>query len=184
MESFTGLTPEAFARGYIVAYADHALANDPNVLTDAGSIPKLVGDKWCVDPKRVYLTGHSDGGSMAIGVEINQFSPIAAVAPSAAGVSASTLQGIPCPSPPIATMVMHSSGDQLFPVSYGTDEASWFAKCDGCMGTGGAHADGCLPRTGCADGTEVVYCQGTAPHGVWPNLNASILDFFDAHRAP
>jgi polyhydroxybutyrate depolymerase len=121
---------------------------------------------------------------MALGVEVNQFSPVAAVAPSAAGVSANTMQGIPCPSPAIATMIMHSSGDQLFPVSYGTDETSWFAKCNQCTGTGSPRADGCVPHTGCAGGADVLYCQGSAPHGVWPSLNSSILDFFDAHRAP
>ena len=41
--------------------------------------------------------------------------------------------------------------------------------------------NGCLPYRGCMAGNEVLYCEGSAPHGVWPGLDADMLDFFDRH---
>jgi polyhydroxybutyrate depolymerase len=189
-ESFTGLTPEAQKRGYIIAYADNSLFSSQRALMEcqesAGAIPAVTA-QWCVDPKRIYVTGHSNGGSLTECVGAKQFATLAAIAPSAAGISASVLPMLGCPSVPLPVMDMHSSGDQLFPISqgFGQQVAQWWATCDGCGSTPSApDSDGCIDYSGCSSGVEVRYCQGTAAHGVWPGLNTAIFNFFDKFTAP
>lgn len=179
-ETFVKLTTPATARGYVIAYASHITPQYNADFEEAATIPARVAEKWCIDLTRVYLTGHSDGGSIATLVAMYGLFDAAAIAPSAAGAYTAGLAGITCP-PPLGVMVMHSSGDQLFPISqgFGAGVADWWAKCFACDPNPGAPlADGCVPHTGCAGGVEVQYCQGKAVHGVWPSLNTSILDFF------
>src|SRR6185437_15331060 len=59
LEQFTGLTPPAKARGYLVAYADHIAGAPLGPIEDAATILGQVAARYCVDPKRVYVTGHS-----------------------------------------------------------------------------------------------------------------------------
>ena len=63
-ERLTGLTTEATARGFIIAYPDHLRLSLP-VLEELATIPALVASKWCIDETRIYLTGQSDGGMAA-----------------------------------------------------------------------------------------------------------------------
>jgi polyhydroxybutyrate depolymerase len=189
-ESFTGLTPEAQKRGYIIAYADNSLFNaqraETEVQESAGAIPAVTA-QWCVDPKRIYVTGHSNGGTITEVIGAQQLATLAAIAPSAAGISASVFQMVGCPSAPLPEMEMHSSGDQLFPISqgFGAQVAQAWAKCDGCGSSPSPpDSDGCIDYSGCSSGVEVRYCQGTAAHGVWPGLNKAIFNFFDQFTAP
>jgi polyhydroxybutyrate depolymerase len=139
-EAFTGLTPDALAAGMVVAYPDHRSPSSSSVIEDLGRIPGEVAARWCIDPERIYLTGHSDGGSTASVVAIWELldpAP-AAVAPSAAGVDVSWVESAGCPAP-IPVMVLHSSGDTLFPVSegFGEEVAEWWAACNACGPTPG-----------------------------------------------
>src|SRR5262245_32473791 len=61
-ERFYGLTREATAAGFIVAYPDH-VALSRWTFDQLGQVAAAVAASWCVDPRRVYLVGHSDGGS-------------------------------------------------------------------------------------------------------------------------
>jgi polyhydroxybutyrate depolymerase len=179
-EWFTGLTPPALEAGYIVAYADWRSPQYSAYVADLGSIPAKIAERWCVDENRVYLTGYSDGATMtSLMVIWEQVEPRpAAIAPSAAGVSAAYLAGQTCP-PPVPVMVLHSSGDTLFP-GYGAQAATWWAECNGCdPEPGDPAADGCVAYTGCVEDVEVRYCEGTGAHGYWQDLNESMLQFFE-----
>jgi len=186
-EAFTGLTTQARARGYIIAYADNVGPESLEVIEQAaGTIPAVTA-RWCVDPKRIYVTGHSNGGTLAEVIGAQGFAPVAAIAPSAAGMKSSTFTSLGCPAAPLPEMEMHSSGDQLFPLSegFGAHIAEMWAAFDGCSPTpGDADANGCIHYTGCAGNAEVDYCEGTAPHGVWPHLNDAIFDFFARFVGP
>ncbi len=180
-ESFTGFTAPARARGYLVAYVDHISPASDAAIARAGEVPDAVAAQWCIDPARVYLTGHSDGGSLSTLIAMRQLARVAAIAPSAAGLSDQNTARIMCRDP-LAVMVMHSSGDMLFPLTrgFGAPVAQWWAQCAMCGTTpGGPESDGCVVYPTCAAGSEVRYCQGSSAHGVWPRLNESILDFFD-----
>jgi polyhydroxybutyrate depolymerase len=179
-EDLTGLTTEATARGFIVAYPDHLRLSIP-VLEEMATIPGLIAKKWCVDEKRVYLAGQSDGG---MAVEAISFLPQTrgtadAIAPSAAGVNGKDLAEYTCPEP-LPVMVMHSAKDQRFP-GYGAEAAGWWAKCNRCEPTPGPRQpNGCVAYGNCAGGVPTLYCEGTGEHEDWPPVNKALLDFFSA----
>jgi len=177
-EDFVHLTQEATAAGFIVAYADHRKMT-PETIEELAEIPGLIEQKWCIDKKRIFLTGHSDGGTAAMAIAfINGTKHIpAAIAPSAAGIRGEDLKAYQCPNP-LPVMIMHSSQDNLFP-GYGKEAIQWWAACNGC-GTADlvTDAEGCVTYTGCTNNVTTRYCEGTGTHSEWPGKNKAIIDFF------
>ncbi len=180
LEVFTGLGPDATARGYVTAFVEWF---DPVVAAnraDADTIRVDIANKWCVEPTRVFLAGHSDGGSMATLYALDGPS-IAAVAPSAAGIDEDDGPAFGC-NGAIPAMVIHSADDMIFPApNFGLGAASFWAGCSSCGALGAPDADGCADYSGCAEGSEVRYCETSGSHYQWYGLNAAMLDFFDRH---
>lgn len=177
-ERLTGLTTEATRAGFVVVYADHKQLNIQTV-EQLGKIPELVAKEWCIDEKRIYATGHSDGGtaSLALAVLDKTKKIPSAIAPSAAGWTGKDLEEFQCRDP-IPVMVMHGRNDSLFP-GWGAQTSSWWAKCNSCDVTKTQPVDGgCLVYQGCASGGATLYCEGAGSHRDWPNLNRVMLDFF------
>ena len=177
-EEFMDLTQEATAAGFIVAYADHRKMT-PETIEELAQIPGLIEKKWCIDKKRIFLTGHSDGGTTAMGIAfINGTKHIpAGIAPSAAGIRGEDLKEYHCPNP-LPVMVMHSSHDTLFP-GYGKEAIQWWAACNGCETASPVKdADGCVTYKGCKNNVTTRYCEGTGKHPEWPGRNKAIIDFF------
>src|SRR5262249_27624349 len=114
-ERMTGLTTQATGAGFVVVYADHRPLGIPSVGQFA-TIPRAVAMKWCIDEKRVSVTGHSDGGTVALALAVldRTKSVPAAIAPSSAGWTGKDLEGYQCPMP-LPVMVMHNRRDGLFP---------------------------------------------------------------------
>lgn len=177
-ERATGLTKIATGQGFLITYADHVRTSIP-AIEDLSAIPSLAAKKWCIDTTRVYLTGHSDGGTVALAMAIldrTKHIP-AAIAASAAGFTKADLAGFECPKP-LPVMIMHSANDGLFP-GYGKDAASWWAACNQCeLSARKRLPSGCETYPKCAHGVATRYCEGTQPHAQWPALNQSIIDFF------
>jgi len=177
-EDFVHLTQEATAAGFIVAYADHRTMT-PKTIEELAEMPGLIEQKWCVDKKRIFLTGHSDGGTVAIAIAFlsgTKHIP-AAIAPSAAGIRGEDLKAYQCPNP-IPVIVMHSSQDTHFP-GYGKEAIQWWAACNGCDTTSPVKdADGCVTYTGCKNNVTTRYCEGMGTHSEWPGNNKAIIDFF------
>ncbi|MEO6307653.1 MAG: hypothetical protein ABIO96_00390 [Nitrospiraceae bacterium] len=177
-ENFVSLTHEATAAGFIVAYADPRTMT-PKAIEELAEIPGLIEKKWCIDKKRIFLTGHSDGGTTAMAIAfINGTKHIpAAIAPSAMGIRGEDLKAYLCPNP-LPVMVMHSSQDSHFP-GYGKEAIQWWAACNGC-GTADLvkDADGCVTYKGCTNNVTTRYCEGTGTHSEWPGKNKAIIDFF------
>jgi polyhydroxybutyrate depolymerase len=176
-ERLTGFTPMATGAGFVVAYADHARNGIP-AIEELSTIPALVARKWCIDETRVYLTGHSDGGTVATAIAVmdkTKHIP-AAIAPNAAGFTKADLAGFKCRSP-LPVMIMHSARDRLFP-GFGAEAAAWWAACNRCDPTPRRLADGCVIYPNCAEGVATRYCEGQSPHSRWPDMNQSIIDFF------
>lgn len=185
-ERFTGLTADATAAGFVVAYADRRRLSI-EVIAELGTIPSLIAAQWCINPKRVYLTGHSDGGTVALALLEKTTAIPAALAPSAAGIRGTDLAAFACPAPrPV--MVMHSANDTHFP-GFGTEAAAWWAACNRCDPTpSDPMLNGCRAYPNCAGGAATWYCEGTGSHAAWPALNDSLIKFFsavgDAHARP
>jgi polyhydroxybutyrate depolymerase len=179
-EKYIYLTQEATAAGFIVAYADHRKMST-EAIVELAEIPGLIEKKWCIDKKRIFLTGHSDGGTIAMGIAfINGTKHIpAAIAPSAVGIRGEDLKEYHCPNP-LPVMVMHSSHDTLFP-GYGKEAIQWWAACNGCETASSViDADGCVTYRGCKNNVTTRYCEGTGRHPEWPGKNKAIIDFFRA----
>jgi len=175
-ERHTGLTPAATAAGFIVAYADHRRLSLP-VLDDLATIPAAIAARWCVDPGRVYVTGHSDGGTAAAAMAFRAddgFTP-AGIAPSAAGINADDLATYACPQP-LPVIILHSADDKLFP-GFGRSAAQWWAACNGCATTTHATRERCIEFDHCPERARVRYCEGDGSHRRWPARNATLLQF-------
>ena len=177
-EDFVHLTQEATAAGFIVAYADHRTMT-PKAIEELAEMPGLIEKKWCIDKKRIVLTGHSDGGTTAMAIAfLNGTKHIpAAIAPSAAGIRGEDLKAYRCPNP-LPVMIMHSSQDTLFP-GYGKEAIQWWAACNGCEATPPVQdGDGCVTYKGCKNKVATRYCEGTGSHTTWPGSNQAIIEFF------
>lgn len=177
-ERFVGLTTAATGAGFVVVYADHRQLDIP-AIEQFGTIPGLVAKEWCIDERRVYATGHSDGGtaSLALAVLDKTKKIPAAIAPSAAGWTGKDLEPFQCPAP-IPVMIMHGKNDSLFP-GWGAQTSAWWAGCNRCDITKTKIIEGgCRAYQGCASGGATLYCEGTGSHRDWPNLNQVMLKFF------
>ena len=177
-ERFMSLTQEGTAAGFVVAYADNRRLS-PEALEALAEIPGLIEKKWCIDKNRVFLTGHSDGGTIAMGIGFlkgTRHIP-AAIAPSAMGIRGEDLKEQSCPNP-LPVMIMHSSRDSLFP-GYGKEAIQWWATCNGCETASPVKdSDGCITYRSCKNNVTTSYCEGTGTHREWPGKNKAIIEFF------
>lgn len=175
-EKNIGLTQLATTAGFIIAYADHPELS-PTSTIELGTIPGLIAKQWCVDPQRVVLTGHSDGGTSAMALAFMSGTKQIpkAIAPSAAGISYQDLRDRKCPDP-LPVMIMHSGKDRLFP-KYGEQASGWWAACNHCDPIPDKMANGCMAYANCAKGVKTWYCEGDKPHPQWPGINDVLMDF-------
>lgn len=177
-ERMAGLTRPGTRAGFIVAYADSRRLSIP-VIRQLGRIPRLIARTWCIDERRIFLTGHSDGGTAALALAILDDTKTlpAGIAPSAAGFSGEDLARYTCPAP-LPVLVLHSARDRHFP-GYGGQSARWWAACNRCDAEKVRPVgDGCVAYEGCARGGPIWYCEGANGHAKWPGLNETLLRFF------
>lgn len=174
-ERYYSLTAAATAAGFLVAYPQH-MRLSPHTLEALGAVPAQVASKWCIDPRRVYFLGHSDGGSVSMGVTFLDKSalPPAAIVASGAGIRGSDLAHYRCPQPTRITL-LHSTEDERF-AGFGEEAIAWWAKCNAC-GARAATSDGegCYAYQGCAATTR--FCPTRGKHARWPGVPAAILNF-------
>jgi polyhydroxybutyrate depolymerase len=225
-----GLTSEASAqqvysqadevaaeRGYLVAYPQGLgrsfnggsccsnLGQPAHQADDVGfgrAIVDALAERICIDRRRVYSTGMSNGGYMSEWNACQAADLYAAVAP----VSAMGLMQQGCaPSRPIPLLAFNGTNDSL--VSYAGSQASitqWLAR-NGCEGEPQRTNYGpsyCDAWTECTAGVEVVHCTITEMGHCWPgnpialpgfcmdggldHMHATpmLFDFFDRFRLP
>ena len=194
------MNPVADKRNFIVAYPDGIGAswNAGDCCGDAWTnsvddvkfvkdlLAKINGD-YCIDPKRVYATGMSNGGFFSYRLACDMADVFAAVAPvaGAQGISADRCH----PSRPVPILQFHGTSDPVVPYNGGTPispinfggpitfrSASettdiWRAK-DGCLESshriynkGDAICD---EWSGCRGGSDVTLCQIDQGGHTWP----------------
>jgi polyhydroxybutyrate depolymerase len=155
----------------------------------------------CVDAKRIYATGLSNGGFMSHRLACERADRFAAVAPVAAMNGMTTCS----PSRPPSVIAFNGTADPL--VDYGlakTSITAWVTR-NGCNATptetfnnGDSHCD---TYSGCTDGAEVVLCTVEDGGHTWPGgmdlsalgfgkttqdliANDAMWDFFEKHPLP
>jgi polyhydroxybutyrate depolymerase len=153
-----------------------AVATEVDDIAFVRAILDEAAEKLCVDPRRVFATGMSNGGffSHRLGCELSD--RIAAIAP-VAGTMGMTSCAPPRPVPVIA---FNGTADPLVPyagsVELGfeaveTAFAGWAAR-DGCAGAPVetfAQGDArCLTHASCASGAAVTQCTIDGGGHTWP----------------
>ena len=166
---------------------DSEAARNPDVaLFDA--LLFSLGNAACVDMKRVFLTGFSNGAYMANQLACRRGDRVRAVVTHAGGGPYEN-QGryddeghLLCAGKAVAAMVVHGDRDGTVATTEGDASlAHWrFAnRCNG--GTGKAVPAPCQAALGCAQ--PVVSCRISGlGHSVWAEGKAATWAFFDALR--
>lgn len=130
----------------------------------------------CIDQRRIYATGMSNGGFFASLLGCRLAERIAAIAP-VAGVM--PLQAC-APARPVAALIMFGRADRIVPIALAQAGRDWWRGIDGCGAA--QEIDGCTSYAGCR--ADVVACEGPQAHR-WPaDATERIWRFFAAHPRP
>jgi len=178
-ERHTHLTKEATEAGFIISYANNKRLS-LKVLKQLSSLSKDIQEKWCINPNRIYYTGHSDGGTISNALTFlpDLDTKPTAIAPSAAGMDKKSLEQYSCPKP-LPVMVFHNTDDSHFE-GYGKQAADWWANCNQCNNElSPADVNGCRSYNNCPTGAKTYYCEGPGSHADWPNKNKVLIKFFN-----
>jgi polyhydroxybutyrate depolymerase len=191
MRGGTGLAELARTDGVVVAYPQGhegvALLGTtgvgwdmrPDQTTDRDFLRALLDQlerERCIDPRRVYATGMSNGGFLASLLGCQLADRLAAVAPVAGALDL----GDCVPARPMPILLLYGSADEVVPPDLIRRGVAWWAGRNACGAP--APSDGCTRWTGCS--ADVVACEGPQPHR-WPaDATTKIWRFFAAHARP
>ncbi len=178
-ESFTGWTPFAAAKKFIVAYpqgrpSEYSGAWDPYTANsaDVSYLRQVVADisaTWCVDPQRVHADGWSNGAVMSQRLACAAADTFASVTSYGGGTP--TLAGFATgcsPSRPISVGLFAGQFDFTY-AGLGQNTTEWRAV-DGCGATPVSTSDsyGSTKTYSCAAGTKVVSRVVSFTSHNWP----------------
>ncbi|MDJ0766489.1 MAG: PHB depolymerase family esterase [Myxococcota bacterium] len=177
---FSNMNPTAEARGFIVLYPNgfenswnggaccgEAAEQDLNDVGLMGALVDDVSTKLCIDRKRVYATGMSNGGYMSHRLACEGSDLFAAVAPVAGALGISDCT----PPRPMPVLAFNGMEDNL--VNYDSGKAAiehWLAS-NGCSDTPATETFNdsyCETYADCNDGISVVFCSMTPMGHCWP----------------
>jgi polyhydroxybutyrate depolymerase len=214
-ELYLKLGPVALERGYLYLtpggtfddsnsryWNDWPGDHGGSTVDDVGYLTKLIADvraAYNIDPRRIVLTGHSNGGAMTYRMACEVTETLAAIA-VLAGDMPVDVASLCKPKAPLH--VLHVHGDKDPAVTYETnaknlgaeDCVAFWAKHGGCSGEASASpldltkdeagAETLITRaTGCTGGSVELWTLVGAGHV--PTFNPSyaeaLFDFFDAH---
>lgn len=183
--SFSQMNPVADANGFVVVYPAglNASFNAGNCcgasamtgVDDLDFVRAVVADaetKICIDTKRVYETGFSNGGMMAYELACNAADLFAAVAPTEGDN-----ETISChPSRPVPLAAFQSLGDPVITAPNAQKSATAWATQVGCTDASPAQTTkagfACQEWSSCSGGAQVWYC--TMPGGThYPPLGSA-----------
>jgi polyhydroxybutyrate depolymerase len=137
-------------------------------------LDELEGDH-CIDRRRIFATGMSNGGLFASLLGCALADRLAAVAPVAGAIDLRDC----VPARPRPVLLIHGRADRIVRPEMVHRARDWWARTNGCRTT--SERDGCLHHGGCA--ADVVYCEGPHAHR-WPgDATERIWRFFQAHPA-
>ncbi len=180
-----------------------------NHIDDVGFLSALIGKlerDYPVDPRRIFVTGISNGGMMSYRLACELAGKVAAIAPVEGA------QDLPChPSNPVSVIVFHGTADRLVPFEGGSTPfqvgshrsdtsvpatVAFWVKQDGCSSTPQREQSAEVQvetYSGCRDGAGVALYAIQGGHHTWPGTlmshndvqAASLMwDFFARHPKP
>jgi polyhydroxybutyrate depolymerase len=216
-ETVSKMTPKADAAGFVVVYPTGVgqtwnaglccgEAQSQNI-DDVGFTRDLLdelGKKLCVDTKRVFATGLSNGAYMANRLGCDLSDRIAAIGPVAGQLMMSTC----ATKRAVPVMYFHGDADPI--VSYqnngwpgAQDSAKAWAERNGCaLTTTQTYSKGdatCATYSSCKDNADVTLCTISGGGHTWPggtpvpflgktsqdiDATSAMWDFFTKHPMP
>lgn len=162
-----------------------------------GILDDILATDWPIDPNRVFLIGHSNGGFMSYRMACERSDLIAAIAPLAGNASS---QPASCtPERPVNVLHMHGTADATVPFTGADPSAVQWAQKNGCATTRTAGPDLDLERN--LDGAEthtavIDGCPATGKVELWsiegaghipsfvPTFTQIWFDWLSAHARP
>ena len=125
-----------------------------------------VQSRLCIDPDRIFSTGHSFGGYMSNQIGCHRGDVVRAIGVVASGGPFGACKG------DVADWVAHGTLDMVVPFSEGKNSRDHWTEANSCSATADpVDPAPCTAFTGCADGQPVVWCEhseaGFSGHG-WP----------------
>lgn len=217
LDSYFGLSAEAARRGLLVALPEGTKDSggdqfwnatgaccdfDNSGVDDSGYLSgliDLVTKSYAVDPGRVYVVGHSNGGFMALRLACEHADQVAGIM-SLAG--AQNLDESACrPSQPVSVLQVHGTQDETISFTgtrgypSATDTASEWADLDQCSGKAAAADPRDLDSAGGAETRVTAWtsCRGGAGVELWAiedgghvpaladDFAEQVLDWLEAH---
>lgn len=206
---YTGLDQAANARGWIAVHPE--AAPEWNVLPgspDIGFVHALLDEleqTVCVDERRVYSTGLSQGGHVSYMLGCNMPQRIAAIAP----VAGSDFNVLCAPSVPVPNLHIHGTSDLIVSYNGGIlyDSAPqvvehWAEDVNGCSAAPSTtlqQGDVTCESRDCGADNVTTLCSVQGGGHTWPgaapmfwlgattnaiSANQQILDFFAQHARP
>ncbi len=153
---------------------------DPSQTRDLAFVRALldaVEQERCIDRRRVFATGFSNGAFLANLLGCVLADRLAAVAP-VAGARALDTCGAQAPLP---ILLVHGSADRVVPLGLSKAARGWWRTTNHCRGVD-ATRDGCEAAEDCA--ADVILCGGPQAHTWPPDTTDRIWRFFAAHPRP
>jgi polyhydroxybutyrate depolymerase len=156
------------------------------------ALVKNLSSTYCIDPKRIYVSGHSNGGMMTDRMACDAAGTFAAAAPYAGAPS--TLFGSPCaPQRAIPIAFFHGDSDTQAPVSVQEQNRDAWIQRQHCPSTASrvndtyGYTDTYAP---CDSGSEIKWRLLKSQSHAWPSgaagedMRDRMWAFFNAHPLP
>jgi polyhydroxybutyrate depolymerase len=140
----------------------------------------------CVDARRVFVTGFSNGAYMANQLACKRGERIRGIVTHAGGGpyeakgNYDATGHLVCAGKSVASLVVHGNSDGTVPPAEGQksiDHWSYANRCSG--GTAGAFIPPCVALQGCFQPVGVCHIPGLG-HGMWQSAGKVTWTFFDA----
>jgi polyhydroxybutyrate depolymerase len=183
---FSNMNPTAEAMGFIVVYPNgHDSSWNAGVccgtaaslnLDDVGFLKAVVADlstRLCVDGRRVYATGMSNGGYMSHRLGCEAGDVFAAVAPVAGAMGITGCS----PSRPMPVIAFHGTEDALVSYESGSDAVLQWAAMNNCTGAPSRTFYGdsyCDVYETCNAGVKVALCTLDPMGHCWPGGSSAV----------
>jgi len=142
-----------------------------------GALLDTIEQERCIDRRRIFATGFSNGGFLANLLGCRLADRLAAVAAVAGARALDSCQ----PAAPIPILFFHGTADQVVPWRLTVAARAWWRRANHC-GDSDEPRDGCQAARDCA--ADVVVCEGPQAHA-WPaDATRRIWEFFATHPRP
>jgi len=151
----------------------------PEQTTDRDFVRALIDrleTERCIDRRRVYATGLSNGGFLANLLGCQLADRLAAVAPVAGALDLGDCR----PARPMPILLIYGSADTVVPPDLIRRGVAWWVGRNTCGAP--AASEGCSHWSGCD--ADVVACEGPQAHRWPPDAAARVWKFFAAHALP